>query len=265
MTFVTPKTWVVGEVLSAADMNTYVRDNTESLANGYRFFGRRIFDTAGTFTFSKSDPMGDGSVDGSIISAYRIICVGGGGAGAGGKTTGAGECSPAGGGCSGAYAERFILASSLASSETVVVGAAGVPAAGDDGGDGGQSTFSSGPGGVSAPGGRGGVVRAAVITPPSSSQSPFLPSGTPTGDITNEGQLGQGALVADSQVLVGGNGGSSLFGSGGSGQDKVTGSTLSDATGFGAGGGGRSVSNGSSGATSGGNGTNGIVIIELYA
>jgi len=265
MSFVTPKTWVVGEVLSAADMNTYVRDNTASLHNGYRFVARRFFDSAGTATFTKSDPMGDGSVDGDDIRAYRIICVGGGGAGAGGKTTGAGECSPAGGGCSGGYAEKFALASDYSATETVVVGAAGVPASGDDGGDGTSSTFSSGAGLVRAPGGRGGKVRAAVIAPPSTSQSPFLPTTSAVGDITNDGQLGQGAICAASSVQMGGNGGSSPFGSGGSGQDKTTGSSFSNAEGFGGGGGGRSVSTASTGATAGGNGSSGLVIVELYA
>ena len=270
MAFIPPKTFAVGEVLSAVDMNTFVRDNTNALNVGFRLLNRRIFDSAGSFTFSKADPMGDGSIDGSIIRAYRIICVGGGGAGAGGKTTGSGQCSPAGGGCSGGYAERFALSSIYPASIPVVVGAAGVASAGNNGGDGGASTFAAATpdGAVSAPGGRGGLVFVNVVAPPSVSQSPFLPTSGFAGDITSAGELGQGSLVIvrdGSPAHMGGNGGSGIFGSGGSGQDSTTGAAVSNAVGFGGGGGGRSVAVASTTAVAGGNGSGGLVVVELYA
>jgi hypothetical protein len=270
MTFITPKTWDVGEVLSAVDMNVYVRDNTNALNVGFRYVARRLFSTPGSFTFSKADPMGDGSVDGSIIRAYRIICVGGGGAGGGGKATGSGQCSPASGGCSGKYAERFALSSVYSSTVDVAVGAGGVGAAGANGGDGTASTFaiSNTAARVSAPGGRGGSVFVNLEAPPSVSQTPFFSAASPIGDITSHGELGHGSLVilrGGSPASMGGNGGSGILGSGGSGQGSTTGRTDADGRGFGGGGAGRNVAVASGSADAGGNGSGGLVIVELYA
>jgi hypothetical protein len=270
MAFIPPKTFAVNEILTAVDLNVFLRDNTNALNTGFRLLNRRLFKEAGSFTFSKADPMGDGSVDGSIIRAYRIICVGGGGAGGGGKTTGAGQCSPASGGCSGTYAERFALSSIYPASIPVVVGAAGVASAGNTGGAGGASTFASGTpaGTVSAPGGNGGFVFVNVTAPPSVSQAPFLPTTGFAGDITSAGEVGQGSLVIvrdGSPAAMGGNGGSGIFGSGGSGQDSSTGISVSNAAGFGGGGGGRSVAAASTTAVAGGSGSGGLVVVELYA
>jgi hypothetical protein len=269
MAFIPPKTFAVGEVLSAIDMNTFVRDNTNALNVGFRLLNRRIFDSAGSFTFSKADPMGDGSIDGSIIRAYRIICVGGGGAGGGGKATGAGQCSPASGGASGAFAERFALASAYPSTVPVVVGAAGVPATADNGGNGGASSFAATGGGpvVSAFGGEGGRVAVTVGDFPRSSINSFL-LGSVNGDITDAGEAGQGALcilTGGTGSSIGGTGGSGKFGSGGPGFGSTTGASFSDARGFGAGGGGRSTALENTAATAGGAGTGGLVVVELYA
>ena len=270
MTFIPPKTFSVGEVLSAIDMNTFVRDNTNALNFGFRFVNRRIFATAGSSTFDKADPMGDGSISGAAIRAYRIICVGGGGAGGGGKATGSSQCSPASGGCSGSYAERFALASIYPSTVAVVVGAGGAGSAGANGADGTASTFAAtAPTGiVSAPGGAGGGVFVNVVAPPSVSQSPSLPSVAPIGDITSSGDLGHGSLVIlrdGSPAAMGGNGGSGIFGSGGSGQSSTTGRISADGRGFGGGGAGRTVAAANSAADAGGNGASGLVVVELYA
>ena len=269
MTFITPKTFAVGEVLSAVDMNVFVRDNTAALNVGFRFLARRIFDTPGTFTFSKADPMGDGSVDGSIIRAYRIICVGGGGGGAGGQATGTNQCNPASGGSSGGYAERFALSSVYPSSVEVKVGAAGAAGTGGNGTSGEGSQFNVGlPGAVSATGGDGGRVFVNLAAPPAVSQSSFLPLFGLVGDITDGGEAGQGSLciVADgSGTSTGGNGGGGRFGSGGPGNPASVGASFSDAQGFGGGGGGRSVATANTAAATGGNATGGLVIVELYA
>jgi len=268
--FVTPKTWDVGEVLSAVDMNVYVRDNSNALNFGFRYVARRIYPVAGSYTFVKADPLGDGSLDGSLIRAYRIICVGGGGAGGGGKATGSNQCSPASGGSSGGYAESFRLASIYPSSIPVVVGAAGSPSAGSTGGSGTGSTFASGTSGgaVSATGGDGGRVATNLEAPPHVSQSSFLPLGGLIGDLTSAGDAGHSSIVVSvggTGSSSGGNGGSGRYGSGGSGQSSGTGASFSDAQGFGGGGGGRSVATASSSAAAGGNATGGLVVIELYA
>ena len=269
MTFITPKTFAVGEVLSAVDMNVFVRDNTAALNVGFRFLARRIFDTPGTFTFSKADPMGNGSVDGSIIRAYRIICVGGGGGGAGGQATGANQCNPASGGSSGGYAERFALSSVYPDSVEVKVGAAGAAGTGANGASGEGTQFNVGlPGSVSATGGDGGRVFVNVVEPPAVSQNSFLPSSGLVGDITDAGEVGKGSLcilVQGSGFSTGGTGGGGRFGTGGPGNPSGVGASFSNAQGFGGGGGGRSVPTASTAAATGGSATGGLVIVELYA
>lgn len=269
MTFIPPKTFAVGEILSAVDMNTFVRDNTAALNVGFRFLARRIFDTPGTFAFSKADPMGDGSVDGSIIRAYRIVCVGGGGGGAGGQATGANQCNPASGGSSGGFAERFALSSVYPDSVEVKVGAAGAAGTGADGQSGEATQFNVGlPGSVSATGGDGGRVFVNVIAPPAISQASFLPSTGLVGDITDAGEVGQGSLcilVAGTGNSTGGTGGGGRFGTGGAGNRSGIAASSSNAQGFGGGGGGRSVATASTPAATGGSATGGLVIVELFA
>ncbi|HEY7821614.1 MAG TPA: hypothetical protein VIG24_02210, partial [Acidimicrobiia bacterium] len=94
MTFITPKTWAVGEVLSAVDMNLYVRDNTANLDErvsditdgpfSFRFVGRRFVTENATISFD--DLFGDGT-DTSFVRALRFIALGAGGGGAGGGAT----------------------------------------------------------------------------------------------------------------------------------------------------------------------------------
>lgn len=262
MAFITPKTWAVGEVLSAVDLNVFLRDNTNALNEGFRFINRRIFNTPGTFTFEKSNPVGDGSVDGAIIRAYRIICLGGGGGGGGGGTvaTGTPNASPASGGSSGAYAERFALSAAYGATVEVVVGAAGVGGTGANGGDGGLSSFAGT--NTRAGGGRGGVFRASTATPCGSTST--FTSTVFNGDIAHGGQPGESGFVLEFALANGGNGGSSLFGGGGAGLSRTTAAVLSDATGHGAGGGGRMVAS-PAGPTKGGDGSPGLVIVELFA
>ncbi len=53
MAYTTPKTWAVGDVLTAADMNTYVRDNVSFLANPPKvrcYNSGAISTTTATFT-----------------------------------------------------------------------------------------------------------------------------------------------------------------------------------------------------------------------
>lgn len=268
MSFVTPKTWVVGEVLSASDMNTYVRDNTSSLSNGYRFVDRRIFDSAGTATFTKSDPMGDGSVDGDDITAYRIICVGGGGGGGGGDSTGAGEVSVAAAGSGGGYAERFRLTSVYPATVDVIVGSGGAGGSGSTpAGDGGDSSFASGLHICQGNGGRGAQQTVGGFTgsPPRNSVNTSPQTNAGIGDIEIHGAPGQGQVITQqSGTIVGGNGGDSALGRGGVGVYATTGA-IDDGFGYGGGGGARAQHVASSGAVIGGDGADGVVIVELYA
>jgi hypothetical protein len=125
------------------------------IENGFRYAGTRYFFSDGTF--SKADPLGTGDIG---LRAIRVRLVGGGGGTGGTAATGVNEfaISRAGGGA--AYAESFLLASALSSSETVTRGAggAGGAAGNNSGSNGATSSFGSV---VSAPGGDGGAGAAA--------------------------------------------------------------------------------------------------------
>jgi hypothetical protein len=268
VTFVTPKTWAAGEVLSADDMNVYVRDNTLAMSIGSRRIITRIFSTAGTATFSKADPLGDGSLDGALIKQYRVIAIGGGGAGGGGLATSANQASVASGGQSGGYAERFVLPSQFDATITITVGAGGAAASGAAGGDGGDSSFGSTTSSPSvvARGGRGGFV--------STAKTGFVASNNTWRGLTNgvgafwfHGQSGQGAVYFGNEVtgLAGGNGGSSLFGTGGSGINAATDASLATGQRYGGGGGGVSQILPSASAATGGAGAAGVVLVEMFA
>jgi hypothetical protein len=253
----------------ASDIQDLAEAVDAALDSGFRFVARRVFATPGTFTFTKSNPMGDSSVDGNLIRAYRIICVGGGGAGGGAIAVTGSEVAMAGGGSSGAYAERFALASAYGATVEVIVGAAGVPAAGEQGGNGGMSSF----GGTNtrASGGRGGPRTTTLATGLRSASGGQGGPLTVDGDITIGMQPGSGAIFSSAlrgsgSTLVGGNGGSSPLGAGGTGISGDVTVTLADAVGFGGGGGGRSnVGTTAASALVGGNASSGCVIVELYA
>lgn len=102
-------------------------------STGFLFKQRVVFTSNGTFS--------KGSYTG--LRAVLVKCVGGGGGSGGCATTGASQGATSGAGAGGNYAEKWILAASLASSETVTVGAGGTAgAAGNNaGGTGGTSSF----------------------------------------------------------------------------------------------------------------------------
>jgi hypothetical protein len=133
------KTFIAGEILTAADTNEYL------VNNGYQPRETVYFTSSGTFT-KASYPW---------LQAIRVRLVGGGGGSGGNTATGSGQVSAAAGGGGGGYAESFITdIAGLADSVTVTVGAGGAGgAAGNNSGSaGGTSSF----GAVSATGGGGG-------------------------------------------------------------------------------------------------------------
>ncbi len=103
----------------------------------------RVYDTPGSYTWNR--PAG--------LKYVIVTVVGAGGAG-GGALSGTTGASAGSGGGGGASAKVLIDASALGASETVTVGAGGVGAAGADGGAGGASSFGSH---VSCGGGAGGL------------------------------------------------------------------------------------------------------------
>lgn len=277
MTFITPKTWEVGEVLSAVDMNVYVRDNSNALndaindvaSTGFRYIGQRRYSPAGSYTFAKADPFGNGSFSGVTVRAIRVRCVGGGGAGGGGATTTAGQASVAAGGSSGSYAESlFTSLAALPASVNVVVGAGGTGATGATGGDGGNSTFASGSFGVTGRGGRGGQ-RSSATTGLIMLAGTFRTLTGSSGQIKIEGGAGEGAMfdtdtpASPDSAMIGGGGGSNPLGIGALGLVNLQGRTFGEPTGFGGGGSGVSVTTTST-AVAGIDGGDGVVIVDVF-
>lgn len=214
-------------------------------ANGYRLSQTVIFTSSGTFT--KASYAG--------LKAVRVRVVGAGAAGGGVALAGTGNHSCGGGGGGGGYAESFVLAAALATSETVTVGAGGTA------GSGGTSSF-----GTKASA-NGGGVGGSISNQPLMVSALSGNGGVATiGDIKAAGSPGTKGS-GNATLGHGGEGGSSMFGGGGVGTYSGGGGAVTtgvDASGYGGGGGGAAANAGSSGGASGGAGTSGIVIVEVF-
>jgi hypothetical protein len=205
---------------------------------GYIFREQLRFTSTGTFS-KASYP---------YLRAIRVRVVGGGGGG--GSAQNADACGGGGGG--GGYAEGFITdIAGLASSVTVTIGGggAGATTAGATGVDGSTTTFST----ISATGGSGGL----GTTTTTAGVGGLRGAGS-GGDINISGQNGfTGMPITPRQA---GRGGDSEYGRGG--VQTGTASSGVGGNGFGSGGSG-GVAN-SSTIRSGGDGANGIVILDLF-
>jgi hypothetical protein len=232
---------------AAAETDTSRAVTPQGLNNqrAFRLLQSVVFTASGTFT--KASYTG--------LKAVRVRAVGGGGAGGGVALAQTNNHSCGAGGGGGGYAESFILAAALATSETVTVGAGGTSGSGgttsfgtkasaNGGGVGG--TISNQPLMVAAVGGNGGVATIGDIKG----------AGSPGVKGTGYATLGHG-----------GEGGSSIYGGGGVGTYAGGGAAVTpgnDAAGYGGGGGGAAANSGSTGGAAGGAGTGGIVIVEVY-
>jgi hypothetical protein len=213
------------------------------------------------------------------LAAVRVKIQGGGGGG-GGVTNSSSAASAGGGGGAGGYVEYFLSdVSALPSSISIVVGAGGSGGSGGGAGIDGQQSSAGGfhpSTTLYADGGSGGGTG---DTSPSSTLviSGGAGGGTSANGILNiAGQGGFRGLVeirADSgfvfsRLAIGGAGANSLLGFGGPDSPSTNASSRlgTNAVGYGAGGSGSSqLVNSSFGGVNGGNGSAGIVIVELYS
>jgi len=224
---------------------------------GYAYM-QTVYYTSGSSTFTKADYPG--------LRALKIKCLGGGGGGGGAATTGASQNASGEGGTGANYAESFILASALASSETVTVGAggAGGTAGSNAGTNGGASSFGTL---VVANGGAGGAGGPAGAIPDFNGGRSPLTTGN-TGQIIILGEA-SGVLsrlfAADVYTAVGG--GNAIFPNAESPAAStagINGSSVSSVN-KGCGGTGGVNSQSQTTARSGSAGSVGLVIVELYA
>ncbi len=181
---------------------------------------------------------------------------GGGGAGVGTSSPGLGSAAPGGG--SGGYFRKTITSLSPSYSYSVGAGGAGGSAGVNNGVSGGNTTFGS----LTANGGVGGV-SVAGTTQTGFSNGPL--GGTATGgDINIQGESGGSGYWA-AAVSVGGCSGSSQLGSKSAQVGCKSTSSVAGNNGlnYGCGGGGAACS-GAASTRAGGNGSNGIIIINEY-
>lgn len=224
-------------------------------ASAFTAITQQIFTTAGVYTYTPTANM-----------SYCIVeAVGAGGGGGGATAPGGPVVSPGGGGGAGEYVKSIFTAADIAGSQTVTIGAGGIGGAigENDGATGGNTTFGALMTAVGGVGGDG--------------------AGTSLGDSVNGGPGGTGGT---GQILIPGNGGGNGYvlynptapqGSVGAGAGSFygawtistsinTNSTIVGLNGLGYGSG--ASGGGSNGAAqpgaTGGNGSDGIVIVTEY-
>lgn len=209
-----------------------------------------VFDTVGSTAFMKASFPG--------LRKLRIRVIGGGGGGAGAEAA-PGQSIARSSGSGGTYSESLLDASGIGASETITVGAGGTGAVGNiAGGNGGTSSFG---GLVTAPGGLGSGTGML-----SGTTEIFIP-GTAAGaagigQISTPGQPGGPChrLTGGSAFNFDGGGSGGGYGGGGSGLGFAGGNGL-PGNGYGGGGVG-AISYGF--ANTGGAGSRGAVLIELF-
>jgi hypothetical protein len=220
-------------------------------AGGYQYLDTIAYDANGTFV----------KADYPALRAVKFRCQGGGGAGGGAAITGAGSSHGGGGGQGGNYAEKWVLASALASSETITRGAGGTGVSGAAGNNGGTSSAGAH---CIAGGGAGGNV---ISSGSSTWTTPIsnTPITTATGSEIRYGDAGGfGLLNGTADFAMSGAGGGSRWGIGGRPVQSATGADGFAGSGYGGGGGGAANSNSQGSARTGGAGSAGRVLIDLY-
>jgi hypothetical protein len=192
----------------------------------------------------------------------QIECVGGGGAGGGTDITSSVQNAVGGGGGGGEYTTAIFSAATIGASKAVTIGAGGTAVSAGTGNTGG--TTSVGATLISAIGGTGGGTSGTIVA-----------TGTATGGIGGTGGTGATYAVPGQQgtygwgqlgvIDVGGGGGNSLKGYGGTSTASAAGGTNSGNPGQVYGGGGSGARSGiSQSANVGAVGAAGIVIITEY-
>lgn len=185
----------------------------------------------------------------------EVIAVGGGGGGGGADGDSSGAMSGIGGG-GGGYVYKKYAAADLSATENYSVGAKGTGGLGTaNGGAGGDTTFK----GLTAAGGAGGTGRAATATNAFSGANGGAASG---GDINIAGQNSTSVRIVSNLLYTISNGGSSVKGFGGAGGDIPANGV--NATGYGGGGSGATVNSSTSANYTGGDGTDGVLILREY-
>lgn len=219
-----------------------------------RLINVQVFSTAGTFTYTPT----------AGTTKVRVRVQGGGGAGGGVLPNSASQCSAGEGGGSGSYAESLIT--SGFSGALVTVGGVATGSAGNTGPNGNTSSFGAL---VTAPGGPGGAGGAGARTAsfPSCFSSAVQATNATGGNLfLSQGSQGGPLELFALASGLSGQGGNSVVGGGGGLKSLAGGSNVGQsAAGFGAGGGGAVGAASLASNLAGGNGAQGLVIVEEFA
>ena len=225
---------------------------TNNFAKG-SLIARRIYNTPGTYTYSPSD---------SKVRAIRVIVQGAGGAGGATQATGSGSFAAAGGGGGGGTAiSDLLLATAGVNGATITVGSGGA-ANGNwatPGGNGGSSSFGAFLSATGGAGGAGGQSNGLANVQAGGNKG----FGVGGNFLNLEGGPGQYSTSFSQFNFCSGAGGSSYFGGGAVPIYPASGNGLTPTTAGGGGSGAGFTQN--SGAGVGGNGANGIVLVEEFA
>lgn len=237
-----------------------VESEISRVDTGFRFLDVVVFDQIGSHGFSKIDFPG-------IRAVYVRVQAGGGGGGAT-RDNNADQASSSGGGAGGQYVEAFVFENQLLSTETVTVG---------DGGDGGtaggngqlgdQSSFGSH---AIAQGGPGGFSRGPSTGFRGSTGAATPDFGAAVGDVVVNGSGGFGGFSFGANRIPSSTADQGMRGTGGQSHlgghtRQIRGHTFGPSPGtlYGGGGAGRVSGHGEDGKD-GGDGRQGIVVVEVY-
>jgi hypothetical protein len=217
---------------------------------GYRLL-TTIYYTSGATAFTKASYTG--------FRAARVRMVGGGGGGGGAAITSGTQLSSGSGGGGGCYAESFLLDAAIGASVTVTVGAAGAGGVGVPGSNGATSSFGAL---VTAGGGTGGDTE---TTTGSNGVAGGSGGTAATGTLIIPGGDGSNSRnIAVDTISESPAGGGSMLGGSRKSSSSTGGADGFAAQSYGAGGSGAFNDDTEAAARTGGAGTAGLVIIEVY-
>jgi hypothetical protein len=251
---------VVGSEWVATDGTNYVcTDATKGAAVWEQVGGA----AAGSYLSRTILTTGTSITLGANTTKIKVRMVGPGGGGAGAPGTGAGQASVGGGGGSGSYAE-FEAATTPGQNLPYYVGTGGTGGAiGNAGNAGDYATFSHNAATVTASGGGGGQSSPGPGTTPDLQDGGTAGAVPTNGDLNIPGTRGGKGIRQSGTVAAGGDGASSQLGSGGEGGVANGNTDGLDGLGYGAGGAGAASVN--SAGFLGGDGTQGVIIVEEYS
>ncbi len=236
------QTTLANAAVVAADSNGQL---IVGVGNGFLSVVNQVFTANGTYTPTSG-----------MVYCY-VQCLGAGGAGGGPISTLDFSTSISAGGGAGEYAFGSFSAATIGASKTVTVGAAGAGANGSTGGNGGNTSLGVL---ISANGGTGGATVNSAVTGLVTGGAGG--TGGSGGDYRSNGQDGANGWNINNN-LQSGSGGTSQFGAGGLGPLSSVAFAQGPA-GTGSGSGGAGTNSFNHAASSGGNGTHGLIIVTEF-